>query len=266
MTRSIRPTIFALTLLQLTGCGARHEPHIAGSASRSVEVVAAGAGSTTVVFESGLGDGWSTWDEVMSEVERGARVFAYSRPGYGDSAPAVTERDPLTIVQELRALLVAEGQSPPYVLVGHSTGGGYMELFAKAHPDEVMGVVLVDPRHRDFLVECTQAGLAACGIPEAALQSLAPVEAAEYRGYARASEQIGAAGAFGTAPVRVLIAMSHSASPEWEDLWRSMLSMLAGEAVDGEQIRVLDAGHYLHSERPHEVARVILGLVPAESR
>src|SRR5262249_14602208 len=39
------------------------------------------------------------------------------------------------------------GVPPPHVLVGHSLGGLYMQLFARLHPDEVAGLVLVDPTH-----------------------------------------------------------------------------------------------------------------------
>ena len=106
------------------------------------------------------------WDQVASEVALHARIFAYSRPGFGASSPATTPRDPKQIVEELRALLAPEGYAPPYVLVGHSMGGTYMELFAKSHPDEVVGVVLVNPRHRDFLATCEAAELDDCGIPE----------------------------------------------------------------------------------------------------
>lgn len=37
-----------------------------------------------------------------------------------------------------------QGLKPPYILVGHSRGGLYMQLFARRHPDEVGGLVLVD--------------------------------------------------------------------------------------------------------------------------
>ena len=33
---------------------------------------------------------------------------------------------------------------PPYILVGHSLGGLYMQLFAKTYPNQVAGVVLID--------------------------------------------------------------------------------------------------------------------------
>jgi pimeloyl-ACP methyl ester carboxylesterase len=51
---------------------------------------------------------------------------------------------------DLRALKIA----PPYVLVGHSLGGTYMQLYAQRHPEEIAGLVLVDSRHADFTDRC----------------------------------------------------------------------------------------------------------------
>lgn len=245
---------------------ARPEPDadaadVPDSLSDRVEVFEAGAGDATVVFESGLGNDWTSWEPVAREVAVEARVFAYSRPGYGHSEPTDDPRDASTIVEQLRALLASGGYAPPYVLVGHSFGGTYMELFAKAHPEEVAGLVLVDPRHRDFTSACEQAGLAGCTIPASVLPSLRPVEIAEYEAFASTSDEIRVVGGFGAHPVRVLTATWHSFGPEPEPLWESMLASLAGEAADGEQILFTGAGHGLQTERPHEVAAVILSLV-----
>lgn len=253
-----------LLLAALSACGTNLTPTIAHVSGRDVEVVEAGAGDVTVVFESGLGDDWTPWDEVASEVAEGARVFAYSRPGYGDSDPSPDPRDATRIVEDLRTLLAARGFAPPYVLVGHSFGGTYMELFAKAYPEEVVGLVLVDPRHRDFTTACEGAGLEGCGIPSSAVDSLPPEERAELEGFASASDEIHAAGAFGSYPVRVLTATSHPFEPEVEGLWESMLGSLADEAADGEQIFFARAGHYLQIKRSDEVAEVILSLVPED--
>ncbi|MGA8689305.1 MAG: alpha/beta hydrolase, partial [Methyloceanibacter sp.] len=54
------------------------------------------------------------------------------------------------IVADLRALLVAAGVRPPYVLVGHSFGGLVVRLFASTVPDEVVGLVLVDAAQEEF--------------------------------------------------------------------------------------------------------------------
>jgi hypothetical protein len=54
------------------------------------------------------------------------------------------------MVAQLRALLGAAGEAPPYVLVGHSLGGLNVQLFARTRPDEVLGVVFVDAIHPDL--------------------------------------------------------------------------------------------------------------------
>lgn len=250
----------------LGACSSQVPARIEIVAGRQVEIATAGTGgAATVVFESGLGHDWTPWDEVASRVAQHARIFAYSRPGYGASGPATTPRDPKTIVEELRTLLAAMGYAPPYLLVGHSNGGAYMELFAKSHPHEVTGVVLLDPRHRDFLATCEAAMLDLCGIAESTLATQAPVVMAEYRAYAMASEQIRAAGGFGAYPVRVLTASEISGSTSRQALWKSMHAALAAEAPDGAQILVEGASHDMQGDRPDEVVRAILALLPAKS-
>ncbi|QNB01165.1 alpha/beta fold hydrolase [Massilia sp. Se16.2.3] len=97
-----------------------------------------------VVFENGSRATLDGWGKVMDAVSPSATVFAYNRPGYANSAAASTPRDGATIVEELRATLKQKGLAPPYVLVGHSLGGLYMQLFARRYPNEVRGLVLVD--------------------------------------------------------------------------------------------------------------------------
>jgi pimeloyl-ACP methyl ester carboxylesterase len=98
----------------------------------------------TLVFEAGSRATIDKWGKVLEGASRDATVFAYNRPGYGNSEAASTPRDGRTVVEELRQVLRQKGLKPPYVLVGHSLGGLYMQLFARAYPDEVKGLVLVD--------------------------------------------------------------------------------------------------------------------------
>lgn len=261
VVRSFCSATARLAPAAVIACGTSSAPsHEEATAERAVEVVESGAGDTTVVFESGLGDDWTPWQLVAPEVAERARVFTYSRPGYGLSEPTTQPRDAEHIVEDLRALLSARGHAPPYVLVGHSLGGGYMELFAKAHPEEVEGVVLVDPRHRDFTTACDAAGLEGCLPPAAILATLPRAQVDELEAYAQTSEQVAAHGEFGSYPVRVLTATSHGFSPEAEALWESMLGQMAREAANGEQLVFTGAGHYLQVERAREVSQVILSI------
>jgi pimeloyl-ACP methyl ester carboxylesterase len=254
----------ALLAAVLAACGSTVPARVDTVNGREVEVATAGSdGTVTVVFEAGNGGDWTSWDEVASAVADHTRIFAYSRPGYGASERTTTPRDARTIVEELRALLAYEGYAPPYVLVGHSMGGTYMELFAKAHPDEVVGVVLVDPRHRDFLATCEAAELDHCGISESLLEEQATAAIAEYRAFSTVSDEIRAAGPFASYPVRVLTATDHPVSPAREVLWETMLASLAAEASDGEQVLVRGAGHFIQLERPEAVVDAILETLPS---
>ena len=100
-----------------------------------------------IVFENGLGGRMEWWKKVIPEISKSTTTFAYNRPGYGKSDPVSTPRDGSHIVDELRMLLRSKGLNPPYILVGHSLGGLYMQLFARRYPDEVSALILVDSTH-----------------------------------------------------------------------------------------------------------------------
>lgn len=112
-------------------------------AERRLYLDCRGTGQPTVVLENGLGSGAGGWGFVLPELAERTRVCAYDRAGIGrsDSAP----RRPVSgYVEELRALLAAAGERPPWVLVGMSLGGTHVRVFTARHPDEVAGLVFVD--------------------------------------------------------------------------------------------------------------------------
>jgi pimeloyl-ACP methyl ester carboxylesterase len=106
-----------------------------------------GSRGPAVVFQSGLDDGLATWRPVLARLDADQRVWAYDRPGYGDSPARPGPRDACTIAAELRTALQRAAVPPPYLLVGHSLGGLYQLAFAKLYPGEVAGVLLLDPTH-----------------------------------------------------------------------------------------------------------------------
>lgn len=105
----------------------------------------------TIVFENGSRADLEGWRAVLQGLAAPAAgpaqawaLFAYHRPGMGRSEATDRPRDGQQIVADLHELLQQQGLKPPYLLVGHSLGGLYMQLFARQHPDEVKGLVLVD--------------------------------------------------------------------------------------------------------------------------
>jgi pimeloyl-ACP methyl ester carboxylesterase len=54
------------------------------------------------------------------------------------------------VTDELRELLRVADLPAPYLLVGHSLGGLYARHYAQRFPDEVAGLLLLDPAHEDY--------------------------------------------------------------------------------------------------------------------
>jgi pimeloyl-ACP methyl ester carboxylesterase len=117
---------------------------------RRLNLLAMGQGEPTVVLAAGFLGGPLDWGLVQPRVARFARVVSFDTPGLGFSDPAPGPRSSTAIVADLRAALVAADIPPPYALVGHSAGGLRMHLFAAKHPDEVLGLVMVDSVTADW--------------------------------------------------------------------------------------------------------------------
>jgi pimeloyl-ACP methyl ester carboxylesterase len=103
-----------------------------------------GAGSPTVVLDSGLGTGAAGWGFVLLDSAELTRTCAWDRPGIGNSA-AIARHTASDTADRLRMTLDAAGEHGPFVVVGHSLGGVYARIFAASYRSEVAGVVLVDP-------------------------------------------------------------------------------------------------------------------------
>ena len=104
-----------------------------------------GQGDVTVLFENGMSDSLETWRSIPDSIARFAKVFLYDRADIGKSDTARLKRTIPNMVQELRMILKHENIKPPYVLVGHSMGGVIDRYFTSEYPDEVVGLLLVEP-------------------------------------------------------------------------------------------------------------------------
>ncbi len=103
-----------------------------------------GSGSPAVILEAGLGGSSADWDLIAPVVERNTTVCVYDRAGRGYSDPPPEEQDGIAIADDLHMLLTNTQIEGPYVMVGHSSGGVYVRIFASRYPDDVAGMVLLD--------------------------------------------------------------------------------------------------------------------------
>lgn len=110
-----------------------------------------GKGNVTVVMDSALGSGKEEWNSVMKSlgVDYTGSTFTYDRSGYG-----FNDYEEQTIEQQarnLRLLLKKTGQTSPFILVGDEYGCLVLSAFASIYPDEVAGMILVNPINENYL-------------------------------------------------------------------------------------------------------------------
>jgi len=111
----------------------------------SLHIHCIGRGTPTVVMDNGLGADGGSWSNVLGEVGAVTRTCVYDRAGIGfNSRPAPRPHPLRQMAHELQTLLDRAGGAGPYVLVAHSLAGLDDRLFQAEHPDEVVGMVLVD--------------------------------------------------------------------------------------------------------------------------
>lgn len=139
---------------------------------RRLNLVCMGEAGPTVLFDAG-GSDWSVvWALVQPQIARQAVACAYDRAGLGYSDPARGDRSPAAIAEDLHDLIKAAGLKTPLILVGHSLGGFNVKLYAALHPDEVAGLVLLDPAEDRTWPRTREAMAAKFGGPLAARAEL----------------------------------------------------------------------------------------------
>lgn len=204
----------------------------------------------TVVLQAGLGDGQSAWRPILRELAARGPVFAFDRPGYGDQAAVDGPRDPCTIAREQHALLEKNGIAPPYLLVGHSLGGLYQYVFARLYPNEVAGMVLLDPTHPRHLETLQQEAPAMAAMAKT-IHTVTPNGATrrEFRDQALCLETLDTSAPI-TAPVRLLASGKGAVLVHLRTDWLRLTGAPKVETME-------KSGHYLQREVPEAVVSAI---------
>ena len=108
-------------------------------------VVEKGSGGPTVLFEAGIAATNLNWFHIQQAVSQFTGTASYDRSGLGWSTPCHSARTPGNIAAELHEMLQRARIEPTYVLVVHSFGGLVIRRYALLYPEDVAGIVLVDP-------------------------------------------------------------------------------------------------------------------------
>lgn len=109
-----------------------------------ISIIVTGTGSPVILIP-GLASPRAVWDGVVPDLAKTHRVYLVQVNGFGGDAPGGNLTPGLLdgIVSDLDAYIVAH-RLTGVQLVGHSMGGLAAMLFAKAHPDHVARIMVVD--------------------------------------------------------------------------------------------------------------------------
>ncbi|CAH2798995.1 MAG: hypothetical protein CPDRYMAC_4863 [uncultured Paraburkholderia sp.] len=84
----------------------------------------AGQGDVTAILETGIGAESAEWSPVASALADHMRVLTYDRAGRGASDLVSGVCTVADMQNDLFALIDATGLTAPFIVVGHSFGGG----------------------------------------------------------------------------------------------------------------------------------------------
>jgi pimeloyl-ACP methyl ester carboxylesterase len=133
----VHPTGTATPIVTLTGKFKAN--------GRSLYIECLGTGSPAIVLEPGEGAGGLAMYQLQKRLAVRTTSCVYDRANNGRSDSAPVPRTAQDVVADLHALLAAAKVPGPYVLVGHSAGGLFVQLYARTFPDQVVGVVAMNP-------------------------------------------------------------------------------------------------------------------------
>ena len=243
--------VIAITVISfaLSGCAVLQESNTISTADGRYSYIVSGQGKPAVILEAGLGDGKESWSPVFHQLAQFTRVFAYDRAGYGSSRSNNANRDGKTIVSELHSILQAASIAPPYLLVGHSIGGTYMELYARTYPNEVAGVVLVDSRHPKFDQLCEEGSASSCKFPALLAALLPPAAKQELKASSAAMQQVNESPPFPKVPLFVLTGTNKPLEKaQFKQVWLETQNDLATLSPIAKHVVCDQCGHYVQRD------------------
>ncbi len=230
-------------------------------------------GQPVVVFESGMGTDLGNWYKIFDEIAEFAPVFAYDRPGIGLSQPDNEVPTTRNLVSKLRKMLGLLDISPPYILVGHSLGGAYVRGYASLFPEEIVGLIIIDPADFTESREKRRLPYREVGLSETKIDSIinelqnGPLdpqmpksiqeEKLALREMRNNDFRTETAKDLPHIPIFIITSVRYENYPGGEALFRAKMkyrverwsNVLIGNP-QGRLVNVVDAGHFVHIDDP----------------
>lgn len=215
-----------------------------------------------LVLDAAQGTDLQVWDQALIKQLNGfAAVLTFNRIGSGKSRftghklnRAVTAKDSS---DRLHRLLQRLYPGRKVILLGHSMGGLYAQYFARAYPQQLAGLVLIDAA--SALEPKTNSPF-----ENKSVIKKGSVTYFEGQGFRQSVSQIEHAPAFPDIPLLVLSADKHYfATPAIEALWQETQKKVARQSAQGRQVTVPDSEHFVFISNRDRVVSEIGAMIAA---
>lgn len=209
-----------------------------------------------VVFESGLGDGHSVWNEKKIPIKLSTQldVVTYDRAGYEKSEKDSKPRNINQLRSELETVINNFSNGRKVILIGHSLGGMIIRDYAVKNASKVAGLLFIDPSHEyynqpsqeeeDMLYNLFKTNYgASSGV---ALEAREIIEDSQYMATLPDLPNI---------PVIVISSLKVDASTSESDkqIWFKAHELLKEGVSDFTHITTTKSGHYIMNDEPNLV-------------
>lgn len=136
-----------LIVLSILGsCISKPNYHFTEIKGKQQHVLTWGNGEPVVVFLCGGGSDLGDFRIVQEEIAKITRTVSYDKAGIGKSELTDSPRTLENVSDELNELLIKERiNNGPIILVGHSMGGFVARYYLHKYPENIRGIVLIDP-------------------------------------------------------------------------------------------------------------------------
>jgi len=237
--------------------------------SGRLSFILSGTGVPPIVLFSGAGVSLQGWQPLYPGIEKLGTVLGWNRFGMQGSDAPPENQSGTVVLGSLRELLGYNGLQPPFVLVAHSLGGLFANLFARLYPDQVAGVLFLEASHpadEEALQRDESELVKSLGrvipLPEVFFE---PNLRAELACVEETLREIESAGPFPDVPLRVitggLAPRGAQMSPGAVAARRANQQALARLSPWGKQVVAQQSGHFPQMTEPGLVVRVLSDLV-----
>lgn len=245
--------VYTLALLIISACSN-------DSNQRRFNYKIVGEGKPAIILCVAMGETLESWDSLQNVLGQLTKVVSYDRLGLGKSDTTTASRTLENLSEELHEFVAISKIDGPYVLVGHSLGSSIVRKYQNDYPEDVLGMLLIDPVHEDqfeqlMAVKSQEDRESTLMDREEFLSTLAPGElneAVQYHQQRRAMKETRYPADI---PVTILgsFQIGHGATEEDREIKRKLYEQWLSQAPQIRLVATTNSGHYIQDTEPQLV-------------